>query len=167
MGISALDATLFDDIVLEDLFPLHREIHDYWSSKKTDGRLPARADIDPVDIPQVLQWTLLLDVVRSDAQPRFKFRLFGTGLVERAGRDLTGVWIEDAFPEEQRHAYFFDAVARVVAEARPIGYFGHSMIEHRHHIRVRGLLFPLAADGRQVDMILGVNLRETLTNHAT
>ena len=115
-----------------------------------------------MDFPKILRWTLLLEVDRAEPRTRLRFRLFGTGLVERAGRDLTGLWLEDSFPEDQQHAYFFDAVDRVIGEARPIGYIGHSMMEHRHHIRVRGLLLPLTVWGRDVDMILGVNLRDNL-----
>lgn len=153
---------VFENIDPEQLMTLHREMFEYWSSKSLNGLLPSRSDIDPLDFPNVLPWILLLDVVRGGTKPRAQFRLFGTGLVERAGRDLTGLWLESAFPDDQRREYFFDAIDRVIEERRPIGYFGHSMMEFRHHIRICGLLLPLSENGHDVDMIIGINLRQKI-----
>ena len=149
---------IFEHVDPEKLLPLHREIFDYWSSRVVDGRIPSRDDIDPVEFRNVIPWVLLLDVLRDASAPRFRFRLFGTGLVKRAGRDLTGWFLEDAFPDQQQ-AYFFEAIDLVMSTTNPVGYLGHSMIEGREFIQIVGLLLPLAADGRNVDMIMGINLK--------
>jgi len=153
---------IFEHVDPEKLLPLHREMFDYWLAKKPGSGLPARADFDPVDFPNIIPWVLMLDVVPTSSAPRYRFRLFGTGLVKRAGKDLTGLYLEDAFPESQQQAYFFDAVDLVIRDAEPVGYLGHSMILGREYIQVVGLLLPLASNGRDVDIILGVNLKRDL-----
>ncbi|MDP6346719.1 MAG: PAS domain-containing protein [Alphaproteobacteria bacterium] len=140
--------------------PLLREMLLYWQGLCQEGRLPGRKDLEPAKIPNILPWMLILDVVPSGADYRFKFRLFGTGLVERAGRELTGLWFEEAFPADEQQAYFIQGVNRVVREKQPLGFYGHSMIQDRKHVRVAGLILPLADDGETVDRLISVNLRQ-------
>src|SRR5215831_13779062 len=45
----------------------------YWRCRCVEGRLPARADIDPVALPYILANIFLLDV-RRDEEPRRRFR---------------------------------------------------------------------------------------------
>ena len=142
--------------------PVLNEMLLYWQGLSRDGRLPGRQDLAPAKIPFILPWMLILDVVPSGAAYRFKFRLFGTGLVERAGRELTGLWFEEAFPVDEQRAYFVDGVNRVVAEKRPIGFYGHSMIENRKHVRVVGLILLLVDDGETVDRIISVNFSQVV-----
>jgi hypothetical protein len=142
--------------------PLLQEMLLYWQGLGREGRLPGRKDLEPAKITDILPWMLILDVVPDGQEYRFRFRLFGTGLVERAGRELTGLWFEEAFPEDEQRAYFVEGVNRVVREKQPIGFYGHSMIEDRKHLRVVGLLLPLADDGETVDRIISVNLRQEI-----
>ncbi len=153
-------AELFVNFESRPLMPLLEEMLLYWRGLGKDGRLPGRQDLEPAKITNILPWMLILDVVPSGGEYRFKFRLFGTGLVERAGRELTGLWFEEAFPEDEQQAYFVEGVNRVVREKQPIGFYGHSMIEDRKHLRVVGLILPLADDGETVDRIISVNLRQ-------
>ena len=43
--------------------PRLQRLYEYWRSKVRDRRLPARADIDPLDIPDLLSNLVLIDVV--------------------------------------------------------------------------------------------------------
>jgi hypothetical protein len=96
----------------------------YWQGLSQGGRLPGRQDLAPTKIPYILPWMLILDVVPSGAAYRFKFRLFGTGLVERAGRELTGLWFEEAFPADEQRAYFVDGVIPICIAQYP---WAHSL----------------------------------------
>src|SRR3546814_10570287 len=58
-----------------------RRLYDYWCGRCPAGALPARRDIDPLDIPDLLPNLFLLDVI-GDAED-FVFRLAGS-LVEDA-----------------------------------------------------------------------------------
>src|SRR5687768_17493492 len=74
-------------------------LYDYWREKRAGKLMPARGDLDPTDIPAKL-WSalMLLDVVGSGAEVRFRFRLVGTSLAYAFGRDPTGAFIDDVLP---------------------------------------------------------------------
>jgi hypothetical protein len=157
-------AAFFEEFEENDLMPLHRGIFRFWinESLKLNGGLPQRESFDPVSHREILPWTLLLDVMPGRSHQQFVFRLFGTGLVERAGRDLTGLTFADAFPDDQQEEYFIAAVKRILVTKQPIRFVGHSLIADRGHIRVNGLLLPFTVGGEDVDIIMSVNLREEL-----
>ncbi|RDD62370.1 PAS domain-containing protein [Ferruginivarius sediminum] len=134
---------------------LHRAAYAYWRSKAAEGRLPGRRDIDPVEIPEMLPWISLSDVIRDGEDVRFRFRLVGTGIVERCGRDVTGKTFEEAYHahalREQRQAF-----ARVANSGRPFLEASHLLAPGKEYVAYERLILPLARDGRHVDMILGV-----------
>ncbi|MDF1794206.1 MAG: PAS domain-containing protein [Thalassobaculaceae bacterium] len=86
---------------LEDIDLQH--VFAYWRRAAGSGSAPRRQDIDPpLQLPKFLPTTILFDVVR-DAAGRFmtlRYRLIGTQLVEYAGRDPTGLTVEEAFGKE-------------------------------------------------------------------
>jgi hypothetical protein len=87
------------DPSLQFLHPLPAAAAAYWRSKMRNGRLPTRADIDPLEFPQLLPYVLLFDRVRSGAPAadRFRFRLMGTAMSGFFG-ELTRQWLDDALP---------------------------------------------------------------------
>jgi hypothetical protein len=135
-----------------------RRFYDYWLSKCRPGRLPARADIDPVAIPDLLPWIMLIDPVPGPAGYRFRFRLVGTALVERGGRDATGKFYDELFSARET-ARFTAIYTDVINSRQPHHYhadFDVQRLEGREHIRYERVLCPLAADGTHVDMLIGV-----------
>jgi hypothetical protein len=59
------------------------QLYEYWrAATPADGGLPSRRDIDPTDIPTLLEHLWLLDVVGEPS--RFRFRLRG-GAAQRMG----------------------------------------------------------------------------------
>ncbi len=135
--------------------PAHRELFDYWRSKALAGRLPARKDIDPIDIPGLLPWLTLIEVDWSQAPPRFRIRLVGTGVVNRFGRDATGLWFEDIYEadvyETQMDYYTQVATDGVPSLTEPI-----PPIREREFIKCQRLVVPLSADGERVDQLISI-----------
>ena len=80
--------------------PTLQRFYEYWLDKCRDDRLPARADIDPVDLHDMLPGIIIIDVVPEGGRRRFRFRLFGTAHVEFNQRDLTGKFIDEVFRPE-------------------------------------------------------------------
>ncbi|UEM24468.1 PAS domain-containing protein (plasmid) [Skermanella mucosa] len=66
-----------------------REALGYWESKLAGRRMPARRDFDPVfEIPHLLPWIMLVDVLRDPLD--FRYRVIGMGIAERSTKDYTG-----------------------------------------------------------------------------
>lgn len=75
------------DVLLGE--PLLKAVYDFYASRRGGRTMPTRADIDPVDMPRfVLPQLVLMEVF--DGGARFRWRLVGTAVVSRFGRDATG-----------------------------------------------------------------------------
>ena len=135
-----------------------RQFYGYWQAKSRDGLLPGRQDIDPVEIPDLLPWMMLVDPVPAEGGHRFRIRLVGTGIVARAGRDATGKWYEELF--QPRDVERFSAIYTRNHDSRQPHHFRSDYdierLQGREHIRYERLLCPLAGDGTTVDMLAGV-----------
>jgi hypothetical protein len=127
-----------------------RQVYAYWASKIVGGRLPARAAIDPTEIPRLLPFVFLVDVER-DPQ-RFRFRLVGTQICAWAGRDATGLYTDEpAFGP--KGAALARQYAEVVARRRSLYIEQPAGRPERDFIFYDKLVLPLSADGAQVNML--------------
>ncbi len=68
--------------------PRVRRLHLYWESRRLEGAMPRRADIDPGDIRELLPYVMITEILRSPFDVRY--RLVGTAIVEAYGYDFTG-----------------------------------------------------------------------------
>ena len=134
--------------------PADDELVAYWESKKEDDRLPARGDIDPIDIPKLLPHIGLIDVIDGGAD--FRYRLLGTRLNEVFGEDFTGQLVSETKQGEYGEL-LLDLYRSVVTERAPI--VSESVFEYKgkEHLNIHRLLLPLAKDGEEVDMIMFMN----------
>lgn len=128
-----------------------RQLYTYWRSKATGGRLPSRAAISPAEIPPLLPYIFLIDVER-DPQ-RFRFRLIGTQIVQWAGRDVTGLYIDDPIygPGGSKLG---EEYAEVAARGLPLYTEQPAQRPERDWVFYERLVLPLAQDGRTVDILL-------------
>ena len=93
---------MFEDITPEEIQgrigACHKSVqamYDYWMAKRASRTMPARADIEPVEIKKLLPMMVLVDVT-ADAR-RFVYRLVGTQEVAERGNDPTGKSVAEAF----------------------------------------------------------------------
>jgi hypothetical protein len=130
----------------------HEELFAYWASRRQGAKLPGRRDLDPGDIKRLLPTLSLIDVVREPLD--FRIRLAGTGLYDVYGREITGRALADVYNSAAAD-YWRVELAKVVADGRPaVGM--HSLAwRGASHLSILWLRLPLAADGGEVDMILG------------
>ncbi len=135
--------------------PLHREAYRYWCSKLEAGRLPGREAIDPLELPSVLPWLNLTDVVRDGDQYRFRHRLIGTGIVSRYGRDATGSWFDELYDADVLESHQRDYIA-LVESGHPSLSRVPMPVKEKSFITYLRLALPLASDGSTVDMIMVV-----------
>lgn len=134
--------------------PALRALFDYWSGRCGGACLPARRDIDPLDIPELLPHLMLIDVDSAQAPaPDLRFRLVGTALVRHFGRDTTGLPVEEAYMGRDWEKILSD-YRYVISRRRPCLRHNLGIGRDRKTFDYQRLLLPLAADGESVDMIL-------------
>ncbi len=132
--------------------PRLRQIHAYWLSRRGDRRMPSRADIDATDIPQLLPFILLIDVLE---EPRdFRFRLAGTHFHEAFGKEITGLRLGEVFPPAfvAEVRYYWNIC---IDRGMPAAAAARLHVPEREHIEWEGIVLPLAPEGAAVNMFLG------------
>ena len=133
--------------------PLIR-LYDYWLSKSDQGRIPSRAQIDPLDVPDLLSIIFLIDVIDDQEGQEFRFRLVGSKITEIVGSDPTGQSFTSFYDDENLE----DMTAiyeSVTSSGEPFMNSGTAPFSNKDYVRMVRLLLPLSEDGTRVDMILG------------
>jgi hypothetical protein len=139
--------------------PELRRLLEYWQAKRrTLGRLPARADVDPLEMRYALGHLVLADVEHGDPI-RFRHRLIGTRIVERAGYDATGLYVDD-IPDSELARWLLGTYASVVATREPVWQSLNGVIGGRATI-LEILRLPLSSDGGKIDVVLSGAFFET------
>ncbi|WP_341705558.1 PAS domain-containing protein [Ferrovibrio sp.] len=147
---------------LEHCSPRIRRTWDYWNAKRGTRPMPARRDIDPAEIPDLLPYLVLTEVL--PAAPFLRYRLVGTKQVAIRGHDPTGLPVRGHYIghhlgndedevmlnyriviEGRRFVYDYDATT---GPERDDSSFGNRPV--REH---GTLLLPLSGDGETVDMV--------------
>ena len=128
-----------------------QRLYEYWALKRGQRAMPARSDLDPIDMKALLPHLILIDVVPDER--RYIYRLVGTREVEMRGSDPTGKAVKDAYYAEspgETMAY----LDRVVATQEPILYRGTYQPTSTRTQEEDVLFLPLSKNGNACDMIL-------------
>jgi hypothetical protein len=124
--------------------PILSPLLHYWQEKRGPRALPARRDIDPLEMgPALLPHLLLGDLL--DRGTRVRFRLVGTVVVKRFGFDPTGKYLG-----EQKSAWFemIGALNRLAyAERAPVYAESRLAWSNTRRIDIQQLVLPLTQDG--------------------
>jgi hypothetical protein len=133
--------------------PLIR-LYDYWWSKSVDNRIPSRAQIDPLDVPDLLPTIFLVDVIDTGSGPGFRFRLVGSKITDVVGSDPTGLCFEN-FYNAANFNEVVEIYSKVVSRCEPFSNTTTAPFPDKDYVRFTRLLLPLSKQGERVDMILG------------
>ena len=71
------------------------QLHEYWRTKLNGRQMPARVDIDSIDIPKLLPYVALIEVGWNPR--RFRWRLIGTHITTALGYDSTGFHFDERY----------------------------------------------------------------------
>ncbi len=138
----------------ESWHPDIRRLYQYWRAIHPAQGLPGRQHFDPLAVGPLLSRLWLVDVQR---QPfRLRYRLVGTQLTERAGRELTGLWFDEAHPEIVTIPNFYHRFRMVCEDRQPSWRRGPPGLFFLHKVdilEIENLFLPLAQDGETVDML--------------
>ena len=132
----------------------HEELFGYWASLRRGARLPARRNIDPREFKRLLPSVSLIDV--AGAPLDFRMRLAGTGLYGVYGREITGKRLPEIYNAAAAD-YWRRELTEVVIARRPAAGVHNLAWRGAAHLSVLWLRLPLASNGRDVDMILGLD----------
>ena len=112
--------------------------------------MPARADLDPVDMRGFLANVALVEVLGAERPPTFRIRVAGTAVEEVFGH-LTGRRLAELgeYFAARWHGLFQSAV-----DARaPVRITTQVTLERRDHLTAEALVAPLADDGSSISML--------------
>jgi hypothetical protein len=134
----------------------------YWTAKRIGGRLPARADIDPLELDgTLLPHIVLTEAVIADGRRRFRFRLSGTAMSAAAGLELTGQFVDTLNPNKEYAAYIEGIYGLAMDTGRPVYSKSLAVAARESATRTtRRLTCPLASDGQTVDMFFSAQTFE-------
>lgn len=126
-----------------------RKLHDYWLAKKGDRPAPARADILPEEMTDILPWVFLMEKVEE----RLRYRLVGDAFREIYGTKLIGMFL-DEIDLDHITASYIGEYATAAAGPTPVA---RNWIFTKHDGRFldyERLILPLSADGIVINMFL-------------
>ena len=133
--------------------PILRQGLAYWNVKRRERLMPARADIDPMEIIPILPNVVLLDVLRDPLD--FRYRLIGTVIEEHMSEPYTGRRFSE-LSHQRAPSRIWSCSQCIVRDKQPlcsdIPYVGPK----RDFTSIEDVMMPLAADGETVDMIFVV-----------
>lgn len=138
--------------------PLLQRLLTEWRLAASQDGLPAPSFADPIKLNYLLGSLIIIGVVRDkEGRLRFNYRLIGTDLVARRGRDHTGIWMDEH--EDQMVANAGPEVCRLAVESlQPVRLQAERSFEGRRY-PVDYLLLPLApTTGREIDRLLVAQL---------
>ena len=131
--------------------PKLQRLYDYWSDKRAGRRCPARADLDPIEMRDVLGDLMLVDVLDGEP-PRFRIRLHGCNLFQHQGGELTGKML-DELPATERRELVTRTFIEVATAGEPVQRDRKILLDGRW-ARYEAVLLPLSSDGAKVNMLL-------------
>ncbi|TQV79755.1 PAS domain-containing protein [Denitrobaculum tricleocarpae] len=124
----------------------------YWRSLANPGDFPTRNAIDPLSIPELLPYILLLDVENQD----FRFRLVGEAVNARYGGQIKGQSLTELL-EGKILAETLDEHFCCVGHIAPV--FTRNTIytiDSEDMKLYQRLILPLSGNGTDVESIAGV-----------
>jgi len=128
---------------------LHR-LYEYWRRRRGTRRFPARSDIDPLDFSYILGNIMLIEVLRNPL--RFRMRVHGSRMTQRAGYDLTGKFL-DELPIADYRNYVIER-CKGLTEAGEPALVHHDRVLDGRRRRYEALWLPLSENGVDVTMLM-------------
>ena len=147
------------DSDIDTWHPSIQALYRYWLGIHPETGLPGRQHVDPLDLRRFLPWIWLLELQREPFRARY--RLVGTRICELAGRELTGMWLDEAHSLVAENPSRLDRFRRVAEIGQPSWRRGKPSLflsDMADFTEIENLFLPLARNGQTVDMILAYSV---------
>lgn len=123
----------------------------YWQEKRGARCMPARGDIDPVEIVDILPHVILFEVERNP--PDFYYRLLGTKMDEHMNGSYTGMRMSE-IAHQRPPSRIWTCLETVRDSKEPLSSDIPYVGKNKDFLVSEDLIMPLSDDGDQVNMIL-------------
>ncbi|MBI1244557.1 MAG: PAS domain-containing protein [Alphaproteobacteria bacterium] len=126
-----------------------RRFYTYWDARRGTRAMPARCDIDPTEVPWMLGYVSLHDVLPDGG---FRFRVDASNTSAMFGIDMTGRRL-DEYPIPDVRERIRSALETVVLTREPL----RTDLDYATSFekwRYERLILPLGTDGRVPDMLM-------------
>lgn len=151
-------STMRDLLLRRQATPVLLLGYDYWESKRRGRAMPARADLDPIEMKAFLPHIVLTDVLHHAAPHLpldFRYRLMGTAVDAHMSRRFTGLRLSE-LPAQQPGSQMWQNFAEVVEQRQPrfhrVPYVG----PHKDFLSLIDLVLPLSDDDHTVVMLISL-----------
>lgn len=142
----------FCDPTLAFVDPAYEPLLKLWRTKAGDRKMPARSDITPRDLKDILRNVLLFERI-SQNPSRYRWRIVGTGLIGILGEN-TGKTLEESLPPE--HLPRWTACGDMLLDGgQPLRFLGRVHVKGREYLDAENLFVPLANDNGEPTYVLG------------
>lgn len=128
-----------------------RSLYDYWNNLRGKRPAPARREIAPKDIKDVLSQVFILE---CEDVLTYRFRLAGTNLCTLFGQELRGKNLLDQWSRHERES--IEALLYSVTEDAAAAVLGiEAQTQTGQSVSLEMLLLPLKADDNALTRIMG------------
>lgn len=125
----------------------------YWTEKRAAADMPPVSAIDPIEMRPALGYIMLLDVLDGGAD--FRYRLYGTQIVDRTGTDWTGRTVSEMAAQAYTGLFYGAIYRAVIARRQPVATITASP-RYVAATQWSRIVLPLAgADGQVVRFLVG------------
>jgi hypothetical protein len=124
----------------------------YWRNKKRDGHLPCRADIQPMEISQYIDHTVIMDVTGSLPDFQLSVRLIGTHVTAFYG-EITGKDVGE-MSNQNAAERIYHICSKVLASGEPQLTVTPAFSPDRQYMEAYALYMPLFGENHTIDKIL-------------
>jgi len=132
---------------------MHVRAYNYWVSLLEGRDFPSIEDLEPADVRDFADNSVLLDFTCGRDNPALPY--IGTAIRDECGlTDDTGT-IDDV-PSRSLLSRLTDHYLQIIANRAPIGFEAEFANQREETICYRGILMPFSSDGESIDFIYGV-----------
>lgn len=128
-----------------------RSLLEIWREAHRGNDLPRRADLSPGRFGRAMPHVALVDV--EGDPPRYRWRLIGTHVTKRLGRDQTGRWFDEIY-DPPTLARLGAVYGQSLTHRVPIRFTGTFAFAGKSHHPYEALHLPLVDDDGRITMLL-------------
>lgn len=132
---------------------MHVRAYNYWVSLLNDRDYPSIEDLEPGEVSDFAEHSVLLDFTAGRDNPATPY--IGSAIREECGLD-EGIKHIDQVPSRSLLSRLTDHYLQIIANRAPIGFEAEFVNQRGDNICYRGILMPFSSDGDTIDFIYGV-----------